>query len=162
MPSLLEAIEGKYGLGGSCDPQEVSVSVMCFVVWFGVFLCISIGLFQIIFISFFFFFRFFFFFWNYGCGYRFLCQNCHHVCCKYHKWSTFLVFLEFFSFLRILLLLKNLLILMDFSASSQKAFLNSWTTFFCREFFLFLKNVLLLKTCSAFGNSAFENMSRLA
>lgn len=28
MPSLLEAIEGKYGLGGSCDPQEVSVSVM--------------------------------------------------------------------------------------------------------------------------------------
>jgi len=27
MPSLLEAIEGKYGVGGSCDPQEVAVSI---------------------------------------------------------------------------------------------------------------------------------------
>lgn len=27
MPSLLEAIEGKYGLGGSCDPQEALVSI---------------------------------------------------------------------------------------------------------------------------------------
>lgn len=27
MPSLLEALEGKYGIGGSCDPQEAHVSI---------------------------------------------------------------------------------------------------------------------------------------
>lgn len=146
MPSLLEAIEGKYGLGGSCDPQEASVSVMFFVLWFA---CCSIH-FEWAFSINFHFFSYIF---------RFLFETmvavtdfCAKTATTYAVSITNDPLLLLFS--RIFQLLK------DFAAfSHQKTFLRSEKSFFYEalgnnfcswKMFWFWKNFLLFKDFAAF------------